>query len=83
MTGRLTALPAAALLTLSAGSAAAQNSGAFRWSGRVPKGQAIEVKGINEGNATVTYHFHANVDQVSLWPTGETSVAIGSGVAVV
>ena len=43
----------------------------------------FEVKGINEGNATVTYHCHGNIDQVSLFPTGETSTTIGSPVAVV
>lgn len=43
----------------------------------------FEVKGMDEGDATVTYHFHANIDQASLFPTGETSTTIGRPVSVV
>lgn len=38
---------------------------------------------MDEGDATVTYHFHANIDQASLFPTGETSTTIGRPVSVV
>ena len=43
----------------------------------------FEVKGFDEGNATLTYDLHANVDQASLFPTGENSTTIDSPVAVV
>jgi hypothetical protein len=43
----------------------------------------FEVKGINAGNATVTYDVHANIGQANLFPTGETTTEIGSPVDAV
>ena len=43
----------------------------------------FEVKGLDEGNATITCHIHANIDENSLFPSGENSSTIRRAVAVV
>jgi hypothetical protein len=41
--------------------------------GETAKFELLEVKGLKKGTATIKCHIHAEIDQASLFPTGENS----------